>query len=163
MFVPTPIHQRLAVFGLVPFGRGRRRARRSPERMRTRLRLEGLEDRCLLSITEFPVPTANANPWGITAGPDGNLWFTENGANKLGMINPTTDAITEFPIPTANAGPVGITAGPDGNLWFTEPSANQIGMINPTTDAITEFPIPSPNAVPLGITAGPDGNLWFTE
>ena len=30
------------------------------------------------AITEFPIPTA-ARPWpnGITAGPDGNLWFTE--------------------------------------------------------------------------------------
>ena len=72
------------------------------------------------AITEFPVPTANADPYGITAGPDGNLWFTEYGGSKIGMINPTTHAITEFPVPTANAGLDGITAGPDGNLWFTE-------------------------------------------
>ena len=57
---------------------------------------------------------------GITAGPDGNLWFTEHDADKIGMINPTTHAITEFPVPTANADPNGISAGPDGNLWFTE-------------------------------------------
>ena len=29
------------------------------------------------AITEFAIPTANASPRGITAGPDGNLWFTE--------------------------------------------------------------------------------------
>ena len=48
------------------------RARRRPaDRDRARPRLEGLEDRCLLSatITEFPVPTANAGPLRDHGGP----------------------------------------------------------------------------------------------
>ncbi len=135
-----------------------------PRRPRARLRVEGLESRCLLSLTinEFPVPSAG-EPVGITAGPDGNLWFTELDVN-IGQINPTTHAITEFPLPTsAISDGAGITAGPDGNLWFTEADGNKIGMINPTTHAITEFPLPTAGSDPYGITAGPDGNLWFTE
>src|SRR5260370_27258868 len=95
-----------------------RARRRSADRVRTRPRLEGLEDRCLLSvtITEFPIPASKANPGWITAGPDGNLWFTDAGTNAIGTINPATHAITEFPIPTRSANPRGITAGPDGNL-----------------------------------------------
>src|SRR6266581_2989335 len=50
-------------------------------------------------ITEFPIPTASSIPIGIAAGPDGNLWFTEGGGNKIGRIT-TAGAITEFPIPT---------------------------------------------------------------
>jgi virginiamycin B lyase len=151
--------------------------RRWADRVRTRPRLELLEDRCLLSptITEFPTPTASANPWGITAGPDGNLWFAENGTGAgrtgggaIGMINPVTDTITEFP--ATNAFPRMITTGADGNLWFTA-SANRslgqvgmIGMINPATHATFEFTVPTTgDSLPMGITAGPDGNLWFTE
>ena len=37
------------------------------------------------TITEFPLPTRGA-PRAITAGPDGALWFTELGANKIGRI-----------------------------------------------------------------------------
>src|SRR6516165_2478192 len=119
------------------------RGRRRPERKRTRPRLEGLEDRCLLSMSFFPIPTPASPPWSISSGPDGNLWFTESWGNKVGVINPTSHAITEFALPTANASPVGIAAGPDGNLWFTENLAGKIGMINPTTYAISEFAIPS--------------------
>jgi virginiamycin B lyase len=151
------------------------RARRRPtDRVRARPRLEGLEDRCLLSptITEFPVPPGNEYPFEIRAGADGNLWFTEGFANNIGMINPATHAITEFPIPTANESQSGITAGPDGNLWFTEYSstgkpiysASNIGMI--TTDpthTIYQFATPTANSGPRAIAAGPDGNLWFTE
>src|SRR5438874_2488884 len=122
-----------------------RARRRSSDRVRTRPRLEGLEDRCLLSITEFPVPTASSDPWGIATGPDSNLWFTENSGDQVGMINPTTHAIAEFPVPTAGSFPASIAAGPDGNLWFTEnaSSANKIGMINSTSHAISEFPTPT--------------------
>ncbi|MHB1536539.1 MAG: Vgb family protein, partial [Acidimicrobiales bacterium] len=66
--------------------------------------------------------------YGITAGPDGNLWFTENGGDKVGRITPA-GAITEYPLPTANSGPDGITAGPDGNVWFTENGGNNIGKL----------------------------------
>jgi streptogramin lyase len=31
------------------------------------------------NITEFPIPTAGSEPFGITAGPDGALWFTDIG------------------------------------------------------------------------------------
>jgi len=53
---------------------------------------------CLLSLSsatalanvgtfhEFPVPTASSQPAGITAGPDGNLWFAEQNGNKIGRI-----------------------------------------------------------------------------
>src|SRR5438552_18437025 len=74
---------------------------------------------------EFPIPTIDAAPYGITAGPDGNIWFTEY-ANKIGRIT-VGGSITEFPIPTPSSFPPGITAGPDGNLWFTEQDGNKIG------------------------------------
>ena len=90
-------------------------------------------------IIEFPIPTAASAPRGITAGPDGNLWFTEASGNNIGRIT-AAGAITEFPIPTVGSGPQSITAGPDGNLWFTEFSGNKIGQITPA-GAITEFPI----------------------
>jgi len=112
------------------------------------------------SITEFPIPSADSAPLGVTAGPDGNLWFTEYSANQIGRITPS-GAITEFAIPTADSAPFGITAGPDGNLWFTEYFANQIGRITPA-GTITEFPVNFTGA-PQDITAGPDGNVWFTK
>ncbi len=148
-----------------------RPSRLSRNGTRSRFRLERLEDRCLLSgissITEFPLPSGSSlpalSPQAITTGPDGNIWFTDPGANAIGTINPTTHAISLFTVPTANAGLTGITAGPDGNLWFSEQTADKIGMINPTTHAISSFTLPTANAGPRAITAGPDGNLWFTE
>jgi virginiamycin B lyase len=107
------------------------------------------------TLTEFPLPTSNSDPWHITAGPDGALWFTEVGANKIGRIT-TAGAITEFPI---SGKPYDITVGPDGALWFTDLFA-KIWRIT-TAGATTNFPLPMTSA-PYGITAGSDGALWFT-
>ena len=98
---------------------------------------------------------------GITAGRDGNVWFTEESGNKIGRIT-RTGTVTEFAVPTSGSAPESITAGPDGNLWFTELSGNKIGRITPA-GAITEFLVPTTSSAPMGITAGSDGNLWFTE
>src|SRR5215470_14909760 len=113
-------------------------------------------------ITEFSAGiTAGAGLGGITAGPDGNLWFTEQGIDRIGRITPA-GVVTEFGAGiTAGAGLGGITAGPDGNLWFTENGGNRIGRITPL-GVVTEFSAGISGQ--LGdITTGPDGNLWFTK
>ena len=112
---------------------------------------------------DFATPTTSSGPEGIAAGPEGNLWFTERSASKIGVINPVTHATSDFATPTASSIPAGITVGPEGNLWFTEEGANKIGEINPLTHATSEFATPTASGWPFGIAAGPEGNLWFTE
>ena len=44
------------------------------------------------TVTEFPVPTADALPLGMTLGPDNALWFTERSAGKIGRFDLRTQA-----------------------------------------------------------------------
>jgi streptogramin lyase len=120
-------------------------------------------------ITEFvPLTVANA-PGDITAGPDGNLWFTEEGVLPgIGKIT-TSGAITEYSAGLASGfsllmTPKGITEGPDGNLWFTEQGVTGDGVasLDPSTGAVTEYALGA-GEDPTAITAGSDGNLWFLE
>jgi hypothetical protein len=111
-------------------------------------------------MATFALPDPASQPAGIAAGSDGNLWFTEYGAGRIGRITPA-GAIAEFPL-APGAKPAGIAAGPDGNLWFTERGADRIGKITPA-GRITEFPLPDIDSRPDEITVGPDGNLWFSH
>ncbi len=110
------------------------------------------------TITEYTIQTEDSRPLGITAGPDGAMWFCESKAKKIGRI--TTDGlINEY---SANNTPYSIVAGPDGAMWFTEPENGKIGKI--TMDGtITEYMTSSNESLPLFIVAGPDGAMWFTE
>jgi hypothetical protein len=68
-------------------------------------------------------------PLGITAGPDGALWFTNQKDDSIGCIT-TAGAITIFGSPEVD-GPRGINVGPDGNLWFASLVNDRIGRIEP--------------------------------
>jgi len=83
-----------------------------------------------------PLRTANSGPAGITLGPDGNLWFTEHAANRIGRITPL-GTVTEFALPHAG-GPAGIATGPDGNLYIAENSGDRIDRMS-TEGRVDEF------------------------
>jgi virginiamycin B lyase len=113
------------------------------------------------TISEFAVPTAGSQPYGITAGPDGNLWFTEFLGNKIGRITLRGD-VTEFAVPTSSGGPSSIVTGPDRNLWFTEFAASKIARMT-IAGSFSEYDTTTPSSEPVSIAPGPDRNMWFTE
>jgi hypothetical protein len=51
-------------------------------------------------VTEFEIPTGAAEPLGIAVGPEGNIWFTENGNSAVGVLTPTLDLVATG-VPTA--------------------------------------------------------------
>ncbi len=112
-------------------------------------------------ITEHSIPTSQSIPFAITSGPDGAIWFTESIGNKIGRVDPTTNAITEYKVSASNNGPAGITTGPDGALWIAE-ATNFIARIDPKTKAVTTYQTPLFTRQ-AGIASGSDGGLWFTQ
>jgi streptogramin lyase len=122
------------------------------------------------SVTQFQAGTGSGNsgtsPWGITSGPDGNLWFTEASANRIGRMTPG-GVLTEFRIPTFESSPGAIVAGPDGNLWFLETHWRNPAVARITTaGVVTEYPLGGSvddQLQPRGIVAGQDGNLWLSQ
>jgi streptogramin lyase len=96
-------------------------------------------------------------PIWITAGPDGNLWFSQV-SGAIGRMT-TGGQLTNFPLPNGTV-PGDITVGADGNLWFTHHDRTRIGRITPGGVVTGEFLTPTR---PNRLRSGPDGNLWFTQ
>jgi streptogramin lyase len=68
-------------------------------------------------------------PGDITAGADGNLWFTQS--SGIGRITPD-GTYTAFGV--GEVTPFAITRGADGNVWFTERFGQRVGKITPGGD-----------------------------
>jgi virginiamycin B lyase len=141
----------------------RRKKRGSAQRFqRPRLSVEALEDRSLLSggIVEYQIPTVNSGPRDIVAGPDGNLWFTEHLARKIGALTTEGAFLGEWGTAgAADSGPQDITVGADGNLWYTVSGSHKfVGRIT-TSGVVGEYPT---SCSPWGISPGPDNNVWIT-
>ena len=113
-------------------------------------------------LKQFFLPAGAGSPWGMVAGPDGKIWFTEVAAGTVGRLDPATGNIVEFPLPTANSQPQGIVLGADGALWGTEAAGNRIFRMTVQGKA-KEFRVPTPNSVPVAIAPGRYGYLWVSE
>ena len=129
----------------------------------------------ILSIdTAAPTPSPTLLPGsllpgtlivGLTANA-GSLFATDQGNNKIGLYNLTTNNFTEFAPGAgfaANAGleSLFIPSFDPNNVYFTESNANKVGKMPIAGGAITQFSTGA-NSSPFGITEGPDGNLWVT-
>jgi streptogramin lyase len=112
-------------------------------------------------VTEYHDGLTDPNgAWGVTAGPDGNVWFTEDSNDAVARVTPG-GVVTEFTAGLTKGCPKGIALGPDGNLWVAESSGGgAIARVTPEGD-VTEFTAGLSVGEPWDITAGPDGNLWF--
>jgi virginiamycin B lyase len=86
------------------------------------------------TITEYSAGlNVGAIPRGLVEGPEGDMWFTDQGTTPaIGRITPS-GTITEYTtgLPAGSV-PTQITVGADGKLWFTDDgSTHAIGTVAP--------------------------------
>jgi virginiamycin B lyase len=106
-------------------------------------------------VKEYLVPNiGTAAIHSAVPAPDGSVWLTEQGSNKLGRWDPTTREITEYQDDrrkhTVRVDPK------TGLIWST----GALSVFDPKTEKFTHIPeVPTS----YGIALDADGNAWFTE
>jgi virginiamycin B lyase len=112
-------------------------------------------------VTPIPITSGGIPTW-LTLGPDNNIWFTEQNANKIGVVNTTTATLAAEYSTGSNTAPFAIAS--DGtNLWFTERGTGAVAKISTSGTITPPYSLDSASAAPIGITKGVDGAMWFTE
>lgn len=113
-----------------------------------------------IRFDEFDIPSPSQPGW-ITAGPDGQIWFTHQSTAPSAISKLTTQGtqFVQYTTSITNTGPRGITPGPDGNVWYSKQGG--IGRMQPN-GSMNEYGVPN-GGDSAGITLGPDGSLWFTQ
>ena len=118
-------------------------------------------------ITEYNLVAGynpDPRPRGIAVDDAGNVWFTEQYGNRIGLLSGTT--IYEWKLPQEGSEPWDILVDDDGVVWFTEYGSNRIGRFkNPDYIAFDLTNLISGVNKPRGIAL--DGNVtfknvWFT-
>ncbi|HVB73130.1 MAG TPA: hypothetical protein VNE38_06190, partial [Ktedonobacteraceae bacterium] len=122
--------------------------------------------------------TSNANinppnPHLVTLDKSGNVWYSEQGSDMVGEMNPTTFTTTQFsaagsicptpgvtPTPCTNTYIDGISSDSNGTIWFDETQTKVLGSLNPANGAVTLYPLPQ--APGDGLTVDPQNNVWVS-
>ena len=85
------------------------------------------------AIQKDPTTGQTRLPLELVAGPDGNIWFTDNATTAIVAFNPSAKTFSPFAVPkesTYSTIPYGITAGL-GNIWFTDNVGGAVDVGHP--------------------------------
>ncbi len=115
-------------------------------------------------VTTYPIPSPNSMPMGTNGDSQGNVWFAEMFANKIGVVR-INGHIDEYEVPTANSQPAGLTVDQYNNVWFAESSTDKIGVLR-SNGIFNEYSLPA-GSKPMGVDFSPlqkdQDRVWFTD
>jgi virginiamycin B lyase len=93
-----------------------------------------------VTLTEWSLPSApNLATYQSSTG---DIWFTEQAANKVARFKPSTNELTEWTLPTAGSGPCLVTFESTGKVYFTERSVSKVARLDPLTNGLVEWTLP---------------------
>jgi virginiamycin B lyase len=97
---------------------------------------------------------AGPEPLDIVSGPDGDLWFNDQGGNiyKLTTAGKRTRVRNVYP-------PTGLWAAA-GGLWFI--ANGQLNEMSATGATLKKYSLPN-RCLPFSLTSGPQKSLWYVD
>jgi streptogramin lyase len=103
--------------------------------------------------------TVAGSPLGISAGPDGNIWFVEFSGNQIGKRSTNGTGYTTYGC-AGCISPNSIIQGLDGNLWYTDAGGGHLDKI--TTKGVASI-VSAVTNTPEDLALGSDGNVWTSS
>jgi virginiamycin B lyase len=108
------------------------------------------------NFTRRPLPDKQGHPSRIVAGPDGDLWFSEEVGDRIGRLSPGGQ-IKEFTLPPG-VSPTGLTVS-GGQVWFS--SAHKVGRVA-RDGQISEWRIAGAVEI-TDIAPDPPAGVWLAD
>ncbi|HEX6473633.1 MAG TPA: lyase [Candidatus Limnocylindria bacterium] len=102
-------------------------------------------------------------PYGITATPDGEIYYSSLAGSYLGAVDRTTGEVREIDPPTAGAGLRRAWSDSRGRIWVSEWNAGQVGRYNPANGIWKEWPLPEPGAQAYAVFVDDTDAVWLTD
>ncbi len=97
-------------------------------------------------VTEYDLPRKDALPHDVIVDKDGQVWYSDFGAQFVGVMDPKTGKTKDIAIPVIRPeqpkGGLDIEFDPDGNIWLSMMYQAGISKIDRKTREVTVFPFP---------------------
>ncbi len=112
-------------------------------------------------LTEWPVPTANSNPWGVAVGQGTQVFFIERATRQLGMLDTSQNTITEWPLAPITG--IEHVTFSNGIVYFGDLNSSVVATFDPSTNVLTSWKAPTPNAGIPEVFVSSGGLINFAE
>jgi virginiamycin B lyase len=102
-------------------------------------------------------------PYGITATPEGEIYYASLAGSYLGAIDRASGEVTVIDPPTAGAGVRRAWSDSRGRIWISEWNAGQVGVYDPADGSWQEWPLPGSSPQAYSVYVDELDAVWLTE
>jgi virginiamycin B lyase len=102
-------------------------------------------------------------PYGITATPDGTVYYASLAGSYVGRVDVETGAASVLEPPTPNQGARRVWAGADGLVWVSEWNSGRVSSYDPKRDAWRTWDLPGHRPHAYGVYVDGQGRVWLSD
>lgn len=102
-------------------------------------------------------------PYGITATPDGKVFYASLAGNHIAQINSQSDAATPLDPPTPGQGARRVWSDSQGNIWVSEWTAGQVARYTPTSNQWREWKLPGAHPMVYAVYVDEQDKVWLSD
>jgi virginiamycin B lyase len=104
-----------------------------------------------------------AGPYGITATPNGDVYFVSLAGSYLGKIDRETGGVTVLEPPTRGQGTRRVWSDSAGRLWISGWNTGQLSMYDPATEAWREWKLPGARPQAYAVYVDYADRVWLSD
>ena len=114
-------------------------------------------------VVEVFAAPRGMGPYGITATPDGEIYYSSLAGSYLGEVDRASGEVRVIDPPTAGAGLRRVWSDSEGRLWVSEWNAGQVGVYDPETEEWREWPLPGDAPQAYSVYVDEADIVWLTD
>ena len=113
-----------------------------------------------LHVLEAP---GGRGPYGITATPDGEIYYASLAGSHIARIDTTTGRAERIDPPTANQGARRVWADSQGDVWVSEWTSGQLSRYRPSSGDWQSWKLPGANPRAYAIYVDDTDRVWVSD
>jgi virginiamycin B lyase len=113
----------------------------------------------VLKVLQSP---RGAGPYGITATPDGAIFYASLASSHIASVDLKEDIATPIDPPTRGQGARRVWSDSKAQIWVSEWNAGQVGVYSTDSRLWKEWKIPG-NAMPYAVYVDDQDIVWLTD
>jgi len=102
-------------------------------------------------------------PYGITATPNGEIWFVSLAGSYLANVDLETGAATVYDPPTRDGGTRRVWSDSKGRMWISEWNSGNVSLYDPGSKAWKQWKLPGEEPHTYAVWVDPDDKVWLSE
>jgi virginiamycin B lyase len=102
-------------------------------------------------------------PYGITATPNGDIYYASLAGSHIARINPQTNEATVIEPPTPRQGARRVWSDSTGRVWVSEWNVGQVGMYDPAANTWKEWKLPGSRPQAYAVFVDDRDKVWLSD